>query len=136
MKKILVILLLLFLFQGHSLADWHKISDGAYFDNQKVKTKGNYLYLKLKYDNIQALNSDLKKYSPGILLDGSIFSFMTQDLIIDCKNPRYKISLTLMYGKNGQVINKIKDNTWEYDLTKANWGTYCEAYDYLKNLGL
>lgn len=99
MKKILVLLSILLLFPLSACAYWYKIDDNTYVKTESVKTKGNYLYLNVKYEDVVSLNSTLKKVSPGVMLDSSVFSYMTMDLIVDCKKPRYKTPLILIYGK-------------------------------------
>ena len=136
MKKILELLSILLLFPLSACAYWYKIDDNTYVKTESVKTKGNYLYLNVKYEDVVSLNSTLKKVSPGVMLDSSVFSYMTMDLIVDCKKPRYKTPLILIYGKNNTVINKVKDNTWESDLTKSEWGAYCDLYDLIKKEGI
>ena len=131
MKKVLWVLLCLMFTLGSAFASWDKLDEGIYMDNESIKVKGNYLYLKLRYDKVGELINMLKKEYPGVLLDSNIVKYMAIDLIVDCKHPRYKTPLVMLYGNNGKMINKVRDNTWENNLTRAEWGAYCDMYDEL-----
>ena len=131
-KYIYLFFTIIFFVRGSFATNWYDLDYDMSVDLDRITTKGNYLYIKIKYNNIKTINDWLEKESPGVLLDTNIVSYMVNDTIVDCKNPRYKVPLTLLYSKNTTIINKIKNNTWYNDLTRSDWGAYCDLYDRLK----
>lgn len=116
MKKIIALCCLLLVLGGVAKAEnWIDLeAQGAFIDADSFRHKGHYIDFDMKYTDVQEMNKALKENKIGISVDADVVSCYKTHIKYDCKNARIKYEYHILYTKDNQILQKWRDNTWEY----------------------